>query len=77
MPCPNFPKSKPSAAASRPVSKARASTRSRLNRKDLRFPFPTGFVKTLEGQTITSVGRRAKYLLFHLSNGKIWLGHSA
>ena len=46
-----------------------------LNRKDLRFPFPKGFVKTLEGQTIISVGRRAKYLLFRLSNGKTWLGH--
>jgi formamidopyrimidine-DNA glycosylase len=46
-----------------------------LNRKDLRFPFPRGFAKALEGQTIISVGRRAKYLLFHLSGGKTWLGH--
>lgn len=46
-----------------------------LNRKDLRFPFPRGFAKALEGQTIVSVGRRAKYLLFRLSGGKIWLGH--
>ena len=46
-----------------------------LNRKDLRFPFPKGFVKALEGQAITSVGRRAKYLLFRLSSGKTWLGH--
>jgi formamidopyrimidine-DNA glycosylase len=46
-----------------------------LNRKDLRFPFPKGFVKSLEGQTISSVGRRAKYLLIRLSSGKIWLGH--
>ncbi len=46
-----------------------------LNRKDLRFPFPRGFAKSLEGQTITAVGRRAKYLLFHLSGGKTWLGH--
>ena len=46
-----------------------------LNRKDLRFPFPKGFIKALEGQTIISVGRRAKYLLFHLSSGKTWLGH--
>ena len=46
-----------------------------LNRKDLRFPFPKGFAKTLEGQTITHVGRRAKYLLFRLSGGKTWLGH--
>jgi formamidopyrimidine-DNA glycosylase len=46
-----------------------------LNRKDLRFPFPRGFVKALEGQQITSVGRRAKYLLFRLSSGKTWLSH--
>jgi formamidopyrimidine-DNA glycosylase len=46
-----------------------------LNRKDLRFPFPKGFAQALQGQTITLVGRRAKYLLFHLSSGKIWLGH--
>jgi formamidopyrimidine-DNA glycosylase len=46
-----------------------------LNRKDLRFPFPKGFAKALEGQTIESVGRRAKYLLFRLSSGKTWLGH--
>jgi len=47
----------------------------RLNRKDLRFPFPKGFAKTLEGATIESVGRRAKYLLFSLSNDWTWLGH--
>jgi len=46
-----------------------------LNRKDLRFPFPRGFAKALEGETITAVGRRAKYLLFRLSGGKTWLGH--
>lgn len=49
--------------------------RVRLNRKDLRFPFPKGFAKALEGQTITAVERRAKYLLFRLSGGKTWLGH--
>jgi formamidopyrimidine-DNA glycosylase len=46
-----------------------------LNRKDLRFAFPKGFVKALEGATIVSVGRRAKYLLFRLSSGRIWLAH--
>ncbi|HTJ56817.1 MAG TPA: bifunctional DNA-formamidopyrimidine glycosylase/DNA-(apurinic or apyrimidinic site) lyase [Devosiaceae bacterium] len=49
--------------------------RVRLNRKDLRFPFPEAFAATLEGQTITGVGRRAKYLLFNLSNGWTWLSH--
>jgi len=46
-----------------------------LNRKDLRFPFPKGFAKALEGQTILGVGRRAKYLLFRLGSGQTWLSH--
>jgi formamidopyrimidine-DNA glycosylase len=46
-----------------------------LNRKDLRTPFPRGFAKALEGQTIERVERRAKYLLFRLSGGKTWLAH--
>jgi formamidopyrimidine-DNA glycosylase len=47
----------------------------RLNRADLRFPFPDNFAATLEGSTIEAVGRRAKYLLFTLSNGWTWLSH--
>jgi formamidopyrimidine-DNA glycosylase len=47
----------------------------RLNRKDLRFPFPGQFAETLTGATIERVGRRAKYLLFELSNGVTWLSH--
>ena len=46
-----------------------------LNRPNLRFPFPKGLAKALEGQTITSVGRRAKYLLLQLSNGQTLLSH--
>jgi formamidopyrimidine-DNA glycosylase len=46
-----------------------------LNRPDLRFPFPANFAATLEGATIDTVGRRAKYLLFRLDNGWTWLSH--
>ena len=46
-----------------------------LNRKDLRFPFPEGLKEALEGQTVTRVGRRAKYLLLSLSGGKTLLSH--
>lgn len=46
-----------------------------LNRKDLRFPFPRNFAEALTGSTIVHVGRRAKYLLFELSGGAIWLSH--
>ncbi|ODT76791.1 MAG: DNA-formamidopyrimidine glycosylase [Pelagibacterium sp. SCN 64-44] len=46
-----------------------------LHRKDLRFPFPAGLKPALEGSTVTRVGRRAKYLLLELSNGKTLLSH--
>jgi formamidopyrimidine-DNA glycosylase len=37
--------------------------RVKLMRGDIRFPIPKNFVKALEGQAITGVKRRAKYLL--------------
>ena len=58
--CPNCPKSKPSAAASRPMSRARASRRSRSTARICATPFPRGFAKALEGQTIERIGRRGK-----------------
>jgi formamidopyrimidine-DNA glycosylase len=36
-----------------------------LNRPDMRFPFPEGFVQRLAGSRVTGVGRRAKYGLLH------------
>lgn len=46
-----------------------------LNRPDLRFPLPVGLQSALEGQTVTHIGRRAKYLLFALSGGQTLLSH--
>lgn len=46
-----------------------------LNRADLRFPFPAGLKTGLEGDTIASVGRRAKYLLIGLGSGRTMLSH--
>lgn len=46
-----------------------------VNRPDLRFPFPAGFGERLEGQTVTSVGRRAKYILAHLGGGDVLIMH--
>jgi formamidopyrimidine-DNA glycosylase len=39
------------------------------------FPFPKDFVKRLTGQTVTGLGRRAKYLLADLSSGEVLLMH--
>jgi formamidopyrimidine-DNA glycosylase len=44
-------------------------------RKDLRRPFPKDFVARLEGQAVTGLGRRAKYLLADLSSGEVLLMH--
>ncbi|WP_074381097.1 bifunctional DNA-formamidopyrimidine glycosylase/DNA-(apurinic or apyrimidinic site) lyase [Bartonella doshiae] len=46
-----------------------------LNRRDLRFPFPEAFPERLVNRTIVELGRRAKYLLFHLSQNETILSH--
>jgi formamidopyrimidine-DNA glycosylase len=46
-----------------------------LNRADLRFPFQPDFVERLSGQTLTALGRRAKYLLAELSSGDVLIMH--
>ena len=44
-------------------------------RPDLRYPLPSDFAARLEGQTVRSVTRRAKYLLAELSSGHLLLMH--
>lgn len=44
-------------------------------RPDLRFAFPADFARRLSGQTILSMGRRAKYLLADLSSGDVLVMH--
>jgi formamidopyrimidine-DNA glycosylase len=46
-----------------------------LRRPDLRFPFPADFAARLQGRIITSLGRRAKYLLADLDSGDVLLMH--
>jgi formamidopyrimidine-DNA glycosylase len=44
-------------------------------RKDLRFPFQKDFTARLEGQVVTGLGRRAKYLMADLGSGDVLLMH--
>ncbi|WP_317992808.1 bifunctional DNA-formamidopyrimidine glycosylase/DNA-(apurinic or apyrimidinic site) lyase [Bartonella gliris] len=46
-----------------------------LNRRDLRFPFPEALSERLMGRKIMDLDRRAKYLLFHLSQNETILSH--
>jgi formamidopyrimidine-DNA glycosylase len=46
-----------------------------VRRKDLRFPFQRDFVARLAGQTVTGLGRRAKYLLADLGSGDVLVMH--
>ncbi|MGC1356012.1 MAG: bifunctional DNA-formamidopyrimidine glycosylase/DNA-(apurinic or apyrimidinic site) lyase [Xanthobacteraceae bacterium] len=46
-----------------------------VRRPDLRWPLPRKFAQRLHGQTVTGLGRRAKYLLADLSSGDVLLMH--
>jgi formamidopyrimidine-DNA glycosylase len=46
-----------------------------IRRGDLRWPLSRDFGARLEGQTITGIGRRAKYLLADLASGDVLLMH--
>ena len=58
-----------------PVMTGATVSRLELRRPDLRFPFPERFGARIEGQCITALSRRAKYLLAELSSGETLLMH--
>ncbi len=58
-----------------PVMEGARFERVEARRGDLRWPLPVDFVKRLEGQTVTGLGRRAKYILADLSSGDVLLMH--
>jgi formamidopyrimidine-DNA glycosylase len=46
-----------------------------VRRRDLRRPVPDDFEKTLTGRIVTTIERRAKYLLFNLDDGGVVIAH--
>ena len=58
-----------------PVMEGARFVRVEARRPDLRRPLPKGFVKRLEGRSVTGLGRRAKYLLADLSSGEVLMMH--
>jgi formamidopyrimidine-DNA glycosylase len=58
-----------------PVMEGARFDKVEARRGDLRWPLPKDFVRRLEGQTVTGLGRRAKYILADLSSGEVLLMH--
>lgn len=46
-----------------------------LNRADLRKALPQGLKARIEGRRVQRLGRRAKYILFHLEDGGVLIAH--
>ena len=58
-----------------PAMEGAKIVKAEARRKDLRFPFQKDFVARLQGQTVTGIGRRAKYLMADLASGDVLLMH--
>ena len=58
-----------------PVMEGQRIARVETRRGDLRFPFQKDFTARLNGQLVTGLGRRAKYLLADLASGDVLLMH--
>jgi len=58
-----------------PVMEGRVFEHVRLNRADIRFPFPDNFIGRLQGVTLDRLSRRAKFLVGALSSGETLLMH--
>ena len=58
-----------------PVMEGARFAKVEVHRRDLRWPLPKDFARRLQGRIVTSVGRRAKYLLADLSSGDVLLMH--
>ena len=58
-----------------PVMEGSKIVKAEARRKDLRFPFQKDFAARLDGQVVTGLGRRAKYLMADLESGDVLLMH--
>ena len=58
-----------------PVMEGARILRARLNRPDLRWPFPEGMATRLTGRRVLTLRRRSKYILADLDSGETLLIH--
>src|SRR3569832_2548156 len=74
-PMPELPEVETVRRGLQPAMESAKIVKAELRRKDLRFAFQKDFVHRLEGQTVTGLGRRAKYLMADLASGDVLLMH--
>ena len=72
---PELPKVETVRRGLQPAMEGSKILKAEARRKDLRFPFQKDFIARLEGQTVTGLGRRAKYLMADLTSGDVLLMH--
>ena len=58
-----------------PVLEGRTIVKAKVNRPDLRWPFPENMAGRISGQKISKLWRRSKYILVDLSSGETLLVH--
>jgi formamidopyrimidine-DNA glycosylase len=58
-----------------PVMEGACFRQVEARRPDLRWPLPRDFARRLQGETVTGLGRRGKYLLADLASGEVLLMH--
>ncbi|MBI2717846.1 MAG: bifunctional DNA-formamidopyrimidine glycosylase/DNA-(apurinic or apyrimidinic site) lyase [Rhizobiales bacterium] len=58
-----------------PVLEGRRIVKVTLRRKGLRFAFPKGFARRLEGRRVEALRRRAKYIVAEIEGGEFLLIH--
>src|ERR1700758_83770 len=74
-PMPELPEVETVRRGLQPAMEGARIKKAEVRRKDLRFAFQKDFVNRLEGQTVTGLGRRAKYLMADLASGDVLLMH--
>ena len=58
-----------------PAMEGHILVQAKMNRPNLRFPFPDGFGQRLIGKTVKSLSRRAKFLLVTLDDNTVLITH--
>src|ERR1700742_2945293 len=74
-PMPELPEVETVRRGLQPAMEGSKIIKAEVRRKDLRFPFQKDFTARLDGQTVTGLGRRAKYLMADLASGDVLLMH--